>query len=110
MHTCAFTKELKEIDHTLALAITEDHLQQIKHVSSDDPVTQALCETILRDWPECKSDVPECVLPYFDFRDELTVQDQLVFKGAELVIPAAMRKDMMAVAHASHIGIEGCIR
>ena len=71
---------------------------------------QALCETILRGWPECKCDVPECVLPYFDFRDELTVQDQLVFKGAELVVPAAMRKDMMAVAHASHIGIEGCIQ
>ena len=109
-HTCAFTEELKEIDHTLGLAITEDRLQQIKHVSSDDPVLQALRETILRGWPESKSDVPECVLPYFDFRDELTVQDQLVFKGAQLVIPAAMRKDMMAVAHASHIGIEGCIR
>ena len=56
-----------------------------------------------------KSDVPECIHPYFDFRDELTVQDQLVFKGAQLLVPAAMRK-MMAVAHASHIGIEGCIR
>ena len=75
-----------------------------------DPVMQALRETILRGWPESKSDVPECVLPYFDFRDELTVQDQLVFKGAQLVVPAAMRKDMMAVAHASYIGIEGCIR
>ena len=71
---------------------------------------QALRETILRGWPGCKSDVPECVPPYFDFRDELTVQDQLVFKGAQLVVPAAMCKDMMAVAHASHIGIEGCIR
>ena len=57
VHTCAFTKELKEIDHTLALAITEDRLQLIKHVSSDDPVMQALCEMILRGWPECKSDV-----------------------------------------------------
>ena len=109
VHTCAFTEELKETDHTLALAITEDRLQQIKHVSSDDPVMQALRDTILRGWPECKSEVPECVLPYFDFRDELTVQDQLVFKGAQLVVPAAMRKDMMVVAHASHIGIEGCI-
>ena len=110
VHTCAFTEELKEIDHTLTLAITDDRLQQIKHVSSDDPVMQALRETILRGWPECKSEVPECVLPYFDFRDELTVQDQLVFKGAQLVVPAAMRKDMMAVAHVSHIGNEGCIR
>ena len=53
---------------------------------------------------------PKYVHPYFDFRDKLTIQDQLVFKGAQLVVPAAMRKEMMAVAHASHIGIEGCIR
>ena len=110
VHTCAFTKELKEIDHTLVLAITDDRLQQIKPVSSDDPVMQALRETILQGWPESKSEVLECVLPYFDFRDELTVQDQLVFKGAQLVVPAAMRKEMMAVAHVSHIRVEGCIR
>lgn len=45
-----------------------------------------------------------------DFRDELTVQDQLVFKGAQPVIPAALCKEMMATAHATHISIEGCIR
>lgn len=110
VHTCAFTEELKEIDHTLTLAIPADCLQQIKHVSLDDPIMQALCETILRGWPASKSDALECVHPYFHFQDELTVQDQLVFKGAQLVVPAAMRKGMMAVAHASHIGIEGCIQ
>ena len=47
---------------------------------------------------------------YYDCRDELTLQDQFVFKGQCLVIPAAMRKEMMAVAHATHIGMEGCIR
>ena len=35
-----------------------------------------------------------------------------MFKGAQLVVPAhaVVCKEMMAVAHASHIGIEGCIR
>ena len=47
---------------------------------------------------------------YYDFRDELTVQDLLVFKGARLVISAALQREMMEVAHATHIGIEGCIR
>ena len=110
IHSCSFAEELEEIDHTQALAMTDDRLQQFKHVSTDDPVMQALRETILRGWPENKSDVPECIHPYFDFRDELTIQGQLVFKGAQLVVPAAMRKEMMAVAHASHIGIEGCIQ
>ena len=110
MHACDFTEELEEIDHTLTLAITADRLQQIKHVSSNDPVMKALRETILHGWPDTKSDVLECVHPYLEFQDELTVQDELVFKGTQLVIPTAMREEMMAMAHASHIGVEGCTR
>ena len=33
-----------------------------------------------------------------------------MFKGPLVVVPAAMRKEMMAVAHATHIGIEECLR
>ena len=56
------------------------------------------------------TDVPESIRPYYDSRDELTVQGNLVFKGQQLVVPVAVRSQLMAVAHASHIGIEGCIR
>ena len=42
-------------------------------------------------------------------RDVLTVQDELVFKGQLLVVPAALQNEL-AVVHSSHIGIEGCIR
>ena len=48
--------------------------------------------------------------PYSDFQDERTVQDELVFKGDQLVVPIAMCKKMMAVVHLSHIGIERYIR
>ena len=49
--------------------------------------------------------------PYFDIPDELVIQDNLIIKVPQLVIPAAMRKEMMSVTrHASHIGTEGCIR
>ena len=43
-------------------------------------------------WPPTKSAVPEIVHPYFDIRDKLIVQGDLVFKGAELVIPVPLRK------------------
>ena len=47
---------------------------------------------------------------YFSIRDQLTVQGDLVFKGQQLVMPALLRKELMEVTHATHIGIEGCIR
>ena len=66
--------------------------------------------TIQNGWPENNSEVPECILPYYDSRDELTIQGNLIFKGHLLVVPAAVRTELISVAHASHIGIEGCLR
>ena len=48
-----------------------------------------------------------CLGPYFDLRDELVVQGNLSFKGMRLVV---MYKELMSVAQATHIGIEGCFR
>ena len=69
-----------------------------------------LCRTIQQGWPQHRAEVPDVARPYFDFRDQMTTQDQLVFKGAAVVIPAALRYEMMVKCHATHIGIEGCLR
>ncbi len=76
-------------------------------MSADDPVLQELRKTILYGWPDTKAGVSEVVRVYYDFRDELTVQNELVFKGSVIVIPAALRREMMEVCHATHVG---CIR
>ena len=103
---------LEGIDHMapMLLAVSKDRLIQIKHASTDDPTLQVLRETIQQGWPESKTEVPPAVQAYFDFRDELTIQDQLVFKGPRIIIPGALRREMMSMVHASHIGIEGCIQ
>lgn len=45
-----------------------------------------------------------------DVQGELTVQDELVFKGTQLVIPYCLRRQMMEMVHYAHIGIDRCIR
>ncbi|XP_044173493.1 uncharacterized protein K02A2.6-like [Acropora millepora] len=90
---------------------SEARWEQIEHASADDPVLQELRLMTQRGWPSNRSDVPQCLLPYFDIRDEKVVQGiMIVFKGHQLVVPAALRKEMMAATHSSHIGIEACIR
>ena len=63
----------------------------------------ALRDTVRKGWPALKFGLSECLYPYFDIRDELTIQDNLIFKGQQLVIPAAMRREMMSLTHASHM-------
>ena len=98
------------VDHTSLLAVSEDCLQQIRHASANNSVLTVLQHTIQHGWPNDKKKIPNNTKAYYnDYRDELIVQDQLAFKGKKLVIPAAMRREIMSIAHPSHIGIEGCI-
>ena len=71
---------------------------------------KSLRQVILDGWPSEKSDVPELAQPYFSIRDELVLEEELVFKGDRLVVPAAVRPEMMAMIHSTHIGVEGCLR
>ena len=107
---CAFTHQLEETDHTALLAIPPDQLERIKQASADDLVLTELRSTIRAGWPEHKSQVSESVVAYYDVRDELTVQDSLVFKGPLIVIPNTLRKEMIELVHSTHIGTEGCLR
>ena len=47
---------------------------------------------------------------FFNFRDELTVQHGVIYRGERVVVPLKLRKDMIQRIHSSHIGIEGCLR
>ena len=105
----SFFRELEEVDHRANLPVSDEHWQQLTHVSDDDPVLKQLHTVIQCGWPERKSDIPMCLRPYFDLREELIVQGNLIFKDRRLVVPGCMPKELMSLAHATHIGIEGCL-
>ena len=106
----AEVEELEYVSHTESLALALADLQCLQHAASQDMAMQELRHVIQQGWPLSKAEVPDTVRPYFDFRDQMTIQGQLVFKGPVVVIPAALRSEMMAKCHATHIGMEGCVR
>ena len=110
MEQCELASVFEEVDHKDGLPVSTNRWQQIRHAAQEESTLRQLREVIHRGWPDSKSDLPECVHAYFDCRDELTVQGVLVFKGLRLVVPAALRRDLIAVAHSTYIGIEGCLR
>ena len=105
----SFFRELEEVDHRANLPVSDKRWQQLTHVSADDPVLKQLHTVIQCGWPERKSDIPMCLRPYFDLREELIVQGNLIFKDRRLVVPGCMPKELMSLAHATRIGIEGCL-
>ena len=61
------------------LPISEARLLQIQRETEQDESLQVLKAVIQHGWPENKSTLPLLASPYFDMRDELSVQDGLIF-------------------------------
>lgn len=61
-------------------------------------------------WPERREAVPLEIRAFYSYRDELTVQGEILFRGNRVIVPADMRSEMLKKIHASHIGIEGSLR
>ena len=90
--------------------LRDERLQQIRDATATDQSLTILGEIILKGWPNQKDGVPMEALPYFNYRDELTIQDGIVYRGDRIVVPKALRKDMKNRVHAGHLGINSCLR
>ena len=55
---------------------------------------QQLIANIKEGWPDHGNSCPPSVKPFWNYRDEISVMEGLVFKGERIVIPVALRKDM----------------
>ena len=85
-------------------------LSEIKQAIAAYYTLTQLMDTIIKGWPSEKSKVPHCITPYFNYRDELTIQDGIVLRGERVVIPTSMRKELKAKVHAGHFGIDSSLR
>jgi len=105
-----FCNELEEIVLVEDLPISEARLKEFKVGTTSDDNPQILMSTVLEGWPNTLNEVPAKIKPYFQFRDEITVQNGFLLKGKRLIVPDKLRKEMMEKVHSSHLGIEGCLR
>ena len=47
---------------------------------------------------------------YFSIRDELIVDEGIIFLGLRIVIPTNLRKEIIDRIHYAHLDIVGCLR
>lgn len=66
--------------------------------------------TVLRGWPETKQEIEPLIAEYWTYRDEIGVYNGVLYKGDHVIVPTALRKEMMKRIHASHQGEQACLR
>ncbi|CAG2223901.1 unnamed protein product [Mytilus edulis] len=103
-------KEVETVNAIQFSPITAIRCKTLQSATAEDEELQILSKVIKKGWPINKDAVDIKIQKYFPFREELTIQNGLIFKSDRVVVPNSARADLTEKAHSSHIGIQGCLR
>ena len=85
-NTSILDEEL-EVNLVTTLPISENKLELIKYETRQDFSLQQLKQVVLTGWPTRKHECPPTTTPYWTYRDEISVQDDILFRGERVIIP-----------------------
>ena len=98
------TEDVIGINLVDSLEIESNTLKRFKDATSTDITSLVVMDYVLQGWPSDKDHVDECAREYWNYKEELSVQDGLLFKSDRLVIPKFMRQDVLMDLHGAHLG------
>ena len=105
-----FAIEVEGMGPLNSVKISSERLAQLQKATEQDPIMQTLKTTILVGWPEHREQTPVHIREYWNYREELTLHNGVLFKNQKVIIPKAMRPEMISRIYSSHLGIESCLR
>ena len=103
------SQEFKEIQAqihciTSNLPINDSKMEEVRQATENDPQLRSLKQTILEGWPANRQNCKQNLHEFWNFRDELTEIDGIIFKGTKIFIPVALREMMLDKLHVGHFG------
>ncbi|UYV77603.1 K02A2.6-like, partial [Cordylochernes scorpioides] len=98
-------QEIENIKLIEFINISTATAEQIRQQNCKDQTRQVLVNLIRKGWPKSKYKVPREAMEYWKFRDELTEQDGIIYKGQKVIIPKTLRSELLNRVHASHHGV-----
>ena len=110
LNSPSMQEDLEYVNVVGFLPIRQERLAKLKKAKDEDDTFQHLKSVIMNGWPDKKQDLPAELIPYYSFRDEMSVQDGLIFKGERVIVPFSMCPEMKTAIHSSHSGIDGCLK
>lgn len=115
LHTNCESEELQlEVENfvnyvTSSLPIKDIYLEKIKHAQQQDTVCKLLKQFSVDGWP-ARSQINDEVLPYYQYRFDITFSQGILLKGTRIIIPPALQKEVIEFIHTGHQGITKCRR
>ncbi|XP_060083284.1 uncharacterized protein K02A2.6-like [Ylistrum balloti] len=90
------------------LTVSSEKYKTIKEGTENDLEMSRLRQQIMTGWPETKQEVDQQIQTYWNYRDEITCIDGLMFKVHKLIIPKSLRPEMLDRIHEAHLSMVKC--
>ena len=101
-------KDILAVNFLQYSSIEERERDEVLQETSKDKELQSLKHYISTGWPSKRSQIPVSLHPYWNYRDELTVESGILMKNSKVLIPETLRQKYLKQIHQGHQGIEAC--
>ena len=81
-------------------------LDSVKTETQKDGTLQQLALYVHHGWPGQKTDCDPSTFPYWLSREEITLEDGILFRGIQMIIPETLRRKFLGLLHKGHLGEE----
>ena len=78
--------------------------------TAKDPELSALHKLISEGWPPKRSSVPDNLKDYWNYRDELMVENGILLKSHKFIVPKNIQSEYINKIHAGHLGINKSLK
>ena len=100
--------ELDDLEIAAVLPMSEEKLRKLQLETANDVVLQNLKSVVLNGWPEYYCQIPDDLRPNWDFKEQISICDNILSKGEKNIVPQSLKPEMLAAIHQSHLGAEAC--
>ena len=85
---------------------TDSAYNRLQAASKEDSMLQKLTTQIETGWPTKFRSVHPDIRPFYAYKDELTVINDVVYKSEKVIVPQSLRMDYIRQIHSGHCGKE----
>ena len=90
---------------TQTTSVSKTRLQKLRLATQSDQILSSLTKTIHEGLPQSKRDCPKQLLDFWNFRQEISKEDGLLYKNERLIMPHCERLETLKVLHLGHYAV-----
>ena len=91
---------------TAEIPTNSTRIGDFRNATAEDTTSGLLMQVVANGWPEVKTDCHPFLLDYGTYREEISSENGLLFKGHRLIVPEKLRDRVLQTIHEGHFGFE----